>query len=309
MAAVVLVAVGACCFGVARVGAIPAPVTITIKSSCVSTINCESFNFSLKNGGTAALNGLTIQIAAPNTITAFSIGGQPAAKPTGVQNAWSVFPATIPVGATVTGSGTVSAPLTKNVDFKIFTTPDGFATATGQDVPLWNDVQKVGQAYLAKYGDVSATLFQGYMFDSFVADFVSARGKDAGVGHYWIDYNPALWDEFGSKGKPVGGITETFNGTVTGPATVSIAIEEKVGANRCRWMVDKKADFHPGICTAPVFLPADVGSKKWKYEILRPLPPGHYTLESRATSGGVSGTDFSAAQHNLVQLDVALHGK
>jgi hypothetical protein len=90
---------------------------------------------------------------------------------------------------------------------------------------------------------------------------------------------------------------------------VSIAIKEKVGPNSCRWLVDKKGTFLKDLCTAPKFLPADVGSKKWKYEILRPLPPGHYTLEARATSGGVSGTDFSAAQHNLVQLDVALHGK
>jgi hypothetical protein len=191
VAVVALVAVGACCFGAARVAAVPAPIAITIKGSCVSMISCESFNFSLKNGSTTALNGLTIQIAAPNTITAFSIGGQPAAKPTGVQNAWSVFPATIPVGATVTGSGTLSAPLTKGVDFKIFTTPDGFATAIGQDVSLWADVEKVGKEYLAKFGDITVANFGGYFYNSWVPKFVSGHGTNPGADNFWIDYERA----------------------------------------------------------------------------------------------------------------------
>ena len=301
VATIVLVALAACCTGVASVGAAPRPIVVTIKPACASTINCESFSFSLKNGSQEALNGLTIQIGAPNTVTAFSIGGQPAARPTGVQNAWAIYPATIPVGATVNGNGTVSSPLGPSDVFTIFTTADAFNTATSQDVPL-------GTAAVAGHAAIDPASLT-FSYSPQWGGFLTGHGKTAIRGGYRFLYDPPFYNIYLNHHEPVGAIKESFGGSLTGSGTVGIAIEQVKSASRCGWLIDAKGDFRPGSCAAPVFLPAQLTGQRWTYTLQRPLPPGKYIVESRATSGGTSETGFSAAQHNLLKLDIALNHK
>lgn len=97
---------------------------------------CTSFDFTYLNTDTVPSNGLTIQMEAPNTITAFRVTGQPDARPTGVQNAWAIYPFVVAPGAMVSGTGMTSMPLVLGAKFTVYGTSDGFATATGQDIML-----------------------------------------------------------------------------------------------------------------------------------------------------------------------------
>ena len=71
-------------------------------------------------------------LAAP--ISAFVLTGQPAAIPTGVDDAWEVAPATIAPGTTVTGTFTVTAPVGSQDVISVYTTDDTFVDAIGQSL-------------------------------------------------------------------------------------------------------------------------------------------------------------------------------
>lgn len=301
VATVVLVVVAASWVAAARVGAIPAPIVIALHADCTSSINCKSFGFSLKNGGSQTLNGLTIQVTSPNTITAVSIGGQPAAKETGVQNAWAIYPASIAPGVTVNGTGTVSSPLGSSDVFKFFTTPDGFTTATGQDVHL-----STGAGAAASHAAIAPGVLT-FAYSPQWSGFLTGHGKTTIRGGYRFLYDPPYYNIYLKQHEPLGAVKEVLSGSLTGSGTVSISIAQLTGPNQCRWLTNSKGDFRAGSCSGPIWLPANLAGKKWTYTLQRALPPGNYTVESRASSKGTSETGFSAAQHNLVKLDVALH--
>jgi hypothetical protein len=90
-----------------------------------------SFTWSYTNhraSGTQPVNGETIQITSGNTAILQSAVFDGVNGTVGSQNAFVFFPIDVAPGATLTGSGTTSAPLPNGTTFKFFVTTDGFAT-------------------------------------------------------------------------------------------------------------------------------------------------------------------------------------
>lgn len=108
-------------------------ISIRPGADCTGQGPCKDFIFSMMNPG-PPINGMTIQGTPPNKITSFGVMGQPAARATGVENAWAIYPDNLPTGATETGTGTMFLPIEQGDGYIVWTTADSFATATRHDV-------------------------------------------------------------------------------------------------------------------------------------------------------------------------------
>jgi len=142
-AVVAVVAVAAILVSSAAAAPTTPVITVTTDSSCSQQATCTDYDISIQNPGTLAMNGVTISIIPLAPITGFTLVGQPASKPTGAQDAWGIFPASIASGATAKGTFQVVAPLTSTDSISVYTTEDGFLSAVGVDVHLKAPTKKV----------------------------------------------------------------------------------------------------------------------------------------------------------------------
>lgn len=109
-------------------------VSVTPASSCSQALSeCTTYDISIKNTGTKALNDVTVAIVPEAPLIAFRLTGQPPGKQTGVKSAM-VDTANIAGGATGKGTFTVVKPLTSANTISVYTTDDGFLSSVGQDV-------------------------------------------------------------------------------------------------------------------------------------------------------------------------------
>ena len=109
-------------------------ITVTPASSCSHGLSdCTTYDISIKNTGTKALDDVTVAIVPQAPLTAFRLTGRPAGTQTGVKDAM-LDSANIAGGATGTGTFTVVKPLTATSRISVYTTDNGFGSAVGQDV-------------------------------------------------------------------------------------------------------------------------------------------------------------------------------
>ena len=96
--------------------------------------NCDLFYFSLTNNTSSPIDGITLQWG-DGPIEQFALQGLPSACGTKgvVPGAFVCWPIDVQPGASVTGRGMTSGPLTQGSPFQTYWTPDNFATATGVD--------------------------------------------------------------------------------------------------------------------------------------------------------------------------------
>lgn len=113
--------------------------------------NCDLFHFSLTNNTSSPIDGLTIQWG-DGPIEQFALQGLPSACGTkGVApGAFVCWPIDVQPGASVTGTGMASGPLTQGSPFQTYWTPDNFATATGVDTPFFVSPDPEGAALVKR---------------------------------------------------------------------------------------------------------------------------------------------------------------
>ena len=110
-------------------------VSVRESASCARATSCASFDFSLTNKGALTVNGLTVQTVS-SAMTSFSLNAIASQKCSvaAQQIAFACYPLDVKAGASISGAGVVSIPLPLGSKFEIFTTTNGFVTASGQEV-------------------------------------------------------------------------------------------------------------------------------------------------------------------------------
>jgi hypothetical protein len=86
---------------------------------------------------------------------------------------------------------------------------------------------------------------------------------------------------------------------------VELAIQ-RVRGKRCSWLASASGRrFTPGSCTTARTWVRAAGTRSWRLELDRPLPPGRYVAYSRATiAAGFREGSFTGADRNRIAFRV-----
>lgn len=264
---------------------IPA-VTITPDSSCSVPSTCKKYDVSVSiPTSERPVNGVTIQLVPEAAITAFALTGQPAAKPTGAQSAWAIFPATLAPGASVQGTFNTATPLTASDVVKFGVTSDSFATFQSEDLHVQSAKVTATHAAPRFAGFVNvdlvgseegAWLYQGLYFGKKEVGKGAASHVELKIsqGHpVTLTFaHPSTPPTF----KPYVSL-ESFSGDGAGTVQVALAETDVSGRIVRGWAYDKKIGFRPG---PPVWRNATKTGGVWS--LASPiLTPGTYVAEIR----------------------------
>jgi hypothetical protein len=112
-------------------------VSIDVRSACAAGSSCTLFNVAVTNSTTATLNGLSVEVLG-GTVINLQVNGYltTLCQQNSAHGGFVCFPFSLSPGATLRASGRTGAPLTSATQFRFYTTSNGFATSTGQTVPL-----------------------------------------------------------------------------------------------------------------------------------------------------------------------------
>jgi hypothetical protein len=112
-------------------------VSIGITSECASSSSCTSFVATVTNSSPTALDGLSVEVLG-GAVSLFQLNGYLTnlCKQNSSHTAFVCFPFSLAPGATLRGSGVTGVKLTSTTEFRMYTTANGFATSSGQTVPL-----------------------------------------------------------------------------------------------------------------------------------------------------------------------------
>ncbi len=112
-------------------------VSIDVRSACAAGSSCTLFNVAVTNSTTATLNGLSVEVLGGAVIN-LQVNGYltTLCQQNSAHGGFVCFPFSLSPGATLRASGRTGASLTSATQFRLYTTSNGFATSTGETVPL-----------------------------------------------------------------------------------------------------------------------------------------------------------------------------
>ena len=112
-------------------------VAVDVRSACAPNSACTSFIVAVTNSSTTTLNGLSVEVLG-GAVTSLQLNGYltTLCKRNSSHSGFVCFPFSLSPGATLRASGRTAAPLVSTTHFRLYTTANGFATSTGQTVPI-----------------------------------------------------------------------------------------------------------------------------------------------------------------------------